>query len=146
MIVARKKIPLLAVGILLLTCCCCLAMLRVYHELGIRGVKQAAYRVGVEPTTMGALAEYIRGTVETGMSRSEVEQALSTIAPVKVVSRGSLSDPWSVSPNACDRLWLMLTPLPGHEWPIRACYDEQGRLAYMESYKSDGPALGIREP
>ena len=143
MIITRKRIPLLAIGILLLTCCCCLAMLRTYTELGIRGVKQAALRVGVVPTS-GALAEYIRETIEIGMSRHEVEQALSTIAPVKVVSRGSLSSPGVA--GVCDRLSLMLTPLPGHEWRIKACYDGQGRLVYMDSYKSDDPALGIWAP
>lgn len=146
MIDTRKKVALFAIGILLLTCCCCWVVPRTYTNLRIRGVKQAASRIGVEPTT-GALAEYIRGAIEIGMSRPEVEQALSTIAPVKTVSRGSLSNLGSINgPTACDKLWLMLTTIPGHEWRIRACYDEQGRLVYMESDESDGPALNIWAP
>lgn len=142
----RTKAVLFAIGILLLTCCCCLVVPRTYTELRIRGVRQAASRIGVEPT-MDGLAEYIRGAIGIGMSRLEVEQALNTIAPIKVASRGSLNSLGSVDGlTACDELWLMLTPLPGHEWRISACYDEQDRLVYMESYEADDPALNIWAP
>lgn len=146
MIDTRKNAVLLTIGILLLTCCCCWVVPRTYTTLRMHGVKQAASRIGVEPTT-SALADYIREAIEIGMSRLEVEQVLSTIAPVKVVSRGYPSNLGSLNgPTACDKLWLMLTPLPGHEWRIRACYDGQDRLIYMESDESDGPALDIWAP
>ena len=141
----RNRVVLLTIGILL-TCCCCLVIPRTYTELRIRGVRQAASRIGSEPTMEG-IAEHIRGTVKIGMSRHAVEQALGSIAPIKVASRGSLNNLGSVSrPTACDELWLMLTPLPGHEWRISACYDEQDKLVYMESYEADDPALNIWRP
>jgi hypothetical protein len=77
------------------------------------------------------------------MTRSEVEQVLGTLAPVKV-RRGPLTDgDLEYGPTACDDIRLRLTLLPTHDWLMAACYDTEGRLIRLKSIEADYPPLGI---
>jgi hypothetical protein len=140
-----KQLPTV-VSILIVSClgCCCLIVVsvRVHSEIGQMGVRRAADKVNVAPT-IGGLAEYIVENIETGMTRSEVEQVLGTLAPVKV-QRGPLTDgDLEYGPTPCDHIRLRLTLLPTHDWLMAACYDREGRLVLLQSTEADYPSLGI---
>lgn len=142
----RTKKILAGIGILFLACVLgsllgCVAM-RVANEAWITGIKQAAVRVGVEPTLNG-LEGYIVKSVKPGMSREQVEKALSAMAPLEI-ERGSLKDvgaDWG--PAACDKISLKLGPLSGQVWRITGCYDTEGKLVALHSPDPDFPPLGI---
>jgi len=108
-------------------------------------VTVAARRVGVEPTLAG-LEGYIIKSVKPGMSREQVEQALSAIGPVEV-KRGKLEDAgadWG--PAACDKISLKLHPRGWQVWRIVACYDVEGKLVLLTSADPDYPSLNIGVP
>lgn len=142
----RARTVAVTVGIVVLACACCCGLWRTYNELGQMGVERAARRVGVEPTLDG-IATYIRASIEVGMSREEVEEALSAVAPLKVI-RGTLDGGSSAGwgPIACDHVWLEFTPLPGHSSMISACYDNKGKLVKLDFVGSDVPSLEISAP
>jgi hypothetical protein len=138
-----------AVAVLLTCLLSCLAygiVMRAVNQIWLVGVEHAAQRVGAAPTLNG-IAEYIVVSVRVGMSREQVEQILRVIAPIEVV-RGTpdkVIDPgWG--PAICDELWLKLTPLPGHEWRMFACYNQAGELVLLKSADPDFPPLGISAP
>jgi hypothetical protein len=78
------------------------------------------------------------------MSKTEVEEILGAIAPVKV-KRGEPLDynpGWGVG-GTCDHITLRLSPLPGYGWPMIACYDIHGELVSLKSDGGDWPTIDI---
>ena len=103
----------------------------------------AARRVGVEPTWEG-LEGYIVRSVTPGMSREQVEQALSAMAPLEV-KHGKLKNiDWSRwGPIACDDISLKLHPWGLQMWLIVACYDTQDQLVDLRSADPEYPQINI---
>jgi hypothetical protein len=144
------KALLVIVGVLsLLACIGCYGLAQTYRarqEAKQIEFESAARRLGFEPTFNG-VAEYIKRSVEIEMTRSEVEQILSDIAPLRV-ERGEIEDIKSGwGPTACDHIWLDLGSIliPGRV-PIIACYDEMGGLVKLNFAGSDAPSLDIYAP
>lgn len=136
-----KKSLLTLAGILFLTC--------MFSSLAgcnqETTIEQAARRVGVDPTLAG-LEGYIVKSVKPGMSRQQVEQALSAMAPIDV-KRGPLENidgGWG--PTACDDISLKLHPWGLQVWLIYACYDTEGKLVLLTSADPDYPSLNIGAP
>ncbi len=126
----------------LLCACLAISLVGCHQETTI---EQAARRVNVEPT-MAGLAGYITKSVKPGMSREQVEQALSAMAPIEV-KRGSLIDvgaAWGSA--ACDDISLKLHPMGLQVWLVYACYDTEGKLVNLKSADPDYPPLGIAAP
>lgn len=144
-----KALLVIVGGLLLLACIGCYGLVQTYRarqEAKQIEFESAARRLGFEPTFNG-VAEYIKRSVEIEMTRSEVEQILSDIAPLRV-ERGEIEDIKSGwGPTACDHIWLDLGSIliPGRV-PIIACYDEMGGLVKLDFAGSDVPPLDIYAP
>jgi hypothetical protein len=144
-----KALLVIVGGLLLLACIGCFSLVQTHRaNQKTRQIEfeNAAQRLGFEPTFNGVV-EYIKRSVETEMTRSEVEQILSDIAPLRV-ERGEIEDIKSGwGPTACDHIWLDLSSiLTGGPVPIIACYDEMGRLVKMDFAEPDAPPLDIYAP
>lgn len=146
---AIKVLLIVGGGLLVLACIGCYGLVRTYQarqEAKVMEFEDTARRLGFEPTFDG-VAEYIKRSIEIGMSRSEAEQILGGIAPLRV-ERGELEDISSGwGPTACDQIWLDLSAtLTGGPVPIIACYDEAGGLVKMDFAEPDAPPLDIYAP
>lgn len=137
-------------GLLLLACIGCYGLVRTYQarqEAKVVEFENAASRLGFEPTFNGVV-EYIKRSVKIGMTRSETEQILGDVAPLRV-ERGELDEDSTAGwgPMACDQIWLDLSAtLTGGPVLIFACYDEMGGLVKMNFAEADLPSLEISAP
>jgi hypothetical protein len=102
-------------------------------------VEEAARKVGIEPTFDG-ITQYITGSIQLGMSRDQVEQSLSALAPY-VVDRNAQQYDFGFEgerlPITCDNIWLKLEPLL---W-FSACYDAEGHLTDFKSMDFEPPVM-----
>ena len=145
------RLLLIVTGFVTISCCACFGLLRAYvlieMEAHQANIEQTAKRLGVEPTMWG-IERYIVESIKPGMTRKEVEEILSVIAPIEV-ERGELEEgtaEWG--PVACDNIILKLAaplPVPG-KWPMYACYDSQGGLVALHSSGDDLPPIAIYAP
>jgi hypothetical protein len=120
--------------------------IQIDFEVWQSGIERAAHNVGAEPTLEG-LAQYITETIYVGMSEQELEQTLEVLAPVEVTcgETTEIDAGWG-SGGRCDSILLELSPLPGHEWRIIACYNSVGELVLIKSADPDFPLLSIFAP
>lgn len=138
-------------GIVVAACLCCCGLTLVYsrvsHKMAQADLKRTAQRIGVEPTLDG-IAGYINESIEPGMSRNEVEEILSNIAPIEI-KRGepmNFDSGWGVG-ETCDQITLKIGgSLPGGKWPMKAFYDSQGKLVVFQSASDDVPGIDIVAP
>jgi len=145
-IMRSEVITIIAVILLLVSIFCCV-LPRVVATVWNDGIEQAAKRVNREPTLTG-LAGYIADEIHVGMSQSETEEKLKALAPITVIPRHTLQDVGSgYGPTSCDEIQLKFTSLPGHIWPMMACYDAQGGLVILHSVDAESfPPLDIYAP
>jgi len=120
----------------------------------ISGLESVASRLGFHPSIKG-LAEYINATIEPGMTREEVEQALGKIGTLRVRPGEENESGSQYRPTVCDELVLKipdeipgLGKVPGTTFPrLVACYDARGGLVKMEPlHVSDAPPVSIYAP
>ncbi len=110
-------------------------------------IERMGRKVGEEPTIDG-IGHYLSKSVKPGMPRSQVEQAIQRLGPLRV-QPGALDDTGHLrwGPVACDHIFLRLSLLPGHEWEMVACYNSQGGLVRFRSADPEAfPALDISAP
>jgi hypothetical protein len=142
---------IVVVGIVVAACLCCCGLTFIYSRVSYKvaqaDLERTAQRIGVEPTLDG-IAGYINKSIEPGMSRDQVEEILSDIAPIEV-KRGEPMDfdsGWGVGVT-CDQITLKIGgPLFGEKWPMKAFYDNQGKLVVFQSASEGVPRIDIVAP
>ena len=123
----------------------CYGLSRARADYAQIELERTAHRLGIEPF-ISSFGNYIVGSVEVGMSRDQVEQALRRLGTLDI-TRGSLTDlglRWG--PAACDKVSLKLDSLVVNVWRISACYNSKGELVLLKSMDQDLPSLNIHAP
>lgn len=146
--------------ILILLCLMVALISGIINQNRVWGLSAAAQRLGFANSYEG-LADYISQTLDPGMSREQVEQALLNIGRVEIVTQGPLEDDHEYNPRgevtSYDRISLVipdrvpiLGEVSGVTFPMYAYYDQQGRLVDLhyagEPRRTDYPEPDYVDP